>query len=177
MKILVLSVVTIVIISVINQSCIPYNHIEGREYTRDTMISLMENIISNEKKILIIFENSDMVVQTSLSIFKEKTPNWVENKYKERQLFDEISKLSEIQDSINVLNLAKILKIEYEYDSHLAELLEQGYCMITMKKTSKKISYIRLQFYNFYCGGLCGEVGRRFFIDDIKFFSILDGIA
>ena len=175
-----LKLITFTILIFISFSVLGQNR-EG-EQTKDTMVSLLQNI--DDEYTLILMVTDEYIIKTSYTIFENNLNMWLlENPHitDDKDLF-EIVKNAKNKEFI--INVEKILKekeedhgLEKRLRYRIAYLLEEGKCLIIDKKNNKPISKIKVQTYIFNCGPLCGDGGRRFFIENIMFFGVMDWIS
>ena len=158
------------IINVLGQS-------QKREELTDTIITLVKEI--EDTKIVILLENEDFIVKVSLSNFENDINNWLKEYpfLEDEKLLNIVLKRAK---NTNIVNASKVITDGYlvsRLEYRIASLLENGQCLILSKKNNEIVSEIKRQTYSFYCGLLCGGGGRRFYINEILFFQVLDWIS
>jgi hypothetical protein len=153
-----------------------YNR-EG-EKTRDTIIPLLRK--PEFTKTVILFRNDTYIVRTSLISLKRNIESWVlkhPHLSEDKNLLKLI--LAEIEDTneVDAVTIAKSNKLEHRLEYRLADMLENGSCYIINQKSNEMITTIKVQVYSYYCGLLCGDGGRRFFINGILLLKVMDWIS
>jgi len=147
---------------------------EGEDRT-DTKITLLETIDNSQT--VILFENEMFIVKTSLSNFKENIDNWL-IKYphlkSDKKLLKIVMKNAKKNSVVNASIIADNNKLLPRLQYRIADLLENGQCLVLNKKDNAIISEIKVQTYNYHCGALCGGGGRRFFVNDILLLQVMD---
>ena len=148
------------------------------ETRTDSIASLLTNI--DDTITVILIENENYIIKTSLSIFKTNIEEWLTinpHLISDQELLDLVLKESEKTNSINALTIAIEHNLKDRLEYRAADLLESGQCMIINKNTNECISTIKIQTFDLYCGSLCGYGGRRFFINDIQVLNVLDWVS
>lgn len=147
------------------------------EKVEDNIVQLFQSL--DDSKTIVLLETNDFVVKTSLTqleiyfdLWHEKYPELESNrnfiiKIKQRHYFT----------TIYLEEIAKELNREMRLNFIIADLLENGHCFILNKKNGKTIKEIKMQTYSFDCGVLCGEGGRRYFINDTILFKVVDWVS
>ncbi|MCL2132684.1 MAG: hypothetical protein FWH36_09615 [Lentimicrobiaceae bacterium] len=151
----------LVTINVLGQS-----QIREGETTKDTIITLVNRI--NDTKTVILLENKDFIVKVSLFDFKENFDNWLK-KYPHLEMDREVLKkiLKQVKSN-NIVNASKILESEksdywiMRLGFRIADLLENGQCLILNKGNNEIISEIKMQTHSYICGPLCGSRRKTF---------------
>jgi len=154
------------------------NKLRAGEDRKDTLVTLMQNI--NNDKVLILFEDNDVIVKTSLSLFEDNMKQWLEDRSylnDDKTLLDKIILASKDNDTINAEKIAEENKLKDRLQYRIADMLESGNCLIVDKKTTKPLTEIKVQTYSYFCGPLCGDGGRRFFVGNTMIFSVMDWIS
>jgi len=124
------------------------------------------------KKTIILFENNDYLIKTSLDNYISSYP------------FDVLSRYDDIKEQVNldIQNLDTLLMMDYLYypaDSTyiLAYHLEIGSCLIFDKNTKKIIPKIKMEEWSDGNVPLSGGGGRRFYIKNELFLETIDWIS
>ena len=151
---------------------------EGEE-TTDTTISLI-TIIDDSIKVILLDKNG-FIVETSLRIFKENLDNWlIENPHlnDDRKLLNLIIEQAYKDNIIDATEIAKKNNLISRLEYRTADLLENGQCIVlTSSIKTEIVAEIKIQTYSYYCGPLCGDGGRRFFVNGILLLEVMDWIS
>ena len=150
---------------------------EGEE-RKDTLVTLLQNI--NNDKVIILLEDNDVIVKTPLSLFEKNLKLWLEKNpqlNEDKTLLDKIVLASKNKDVIDAEKIAEENKLKDRLGYRIADLLESGNCLIIDKKTMKPLTNIKVQNYSYFCGPLCGDGGRRFYVGNTMIFSVMDWIS
>ena len=148
------------------------------EVETDTIVTLVKEI--EETKIVILFENKDFIIKMSLSDFKSDIENWLikhPHIKGDKKLLDIVLKKAESNNTVNTSKIITDVYLEERLKYRIASLLENGKCLILNKKSNEIISEIKIQTYSYRCGALCGEGGRRFYVNEVLFFKVRDWVS
>ena len=151
---------------------------EGEE-TTDTTISLI-TIVDDSIKVILLDKNG-FIVETSLKIFKINLDNWL-IKYPylndDKKLLNLIVEQAYKDNVIDATEIAEKNNLISNLEYRTADLLENGQCIVmTSSVKTEIVSEIEMQTYSYDCGPLCGEGGRRFFVDGNLILEVMDWIS
>jgi hypothetical protein len=153
------------------------NEREGEERI-DTIINLLQSLDSDGT--IILLENDNYIVKTTLNLFKENLNNWIQQHPRlevDKKLLEVINLQSKKDIEVNAEKIAKRNDLEERLEFRIADMLENGKCLIFNKKKKKILTEVKFQTYSYYCGELCGDGGRRFFDNDFLLFQTEDWIS
>lgn len=145
----------------------------------DTLIEL-NHFTDTTNFNLVLFENEEILVKTTIKILEKNVANWLSihpHLKSDQHLLDTITRY--YSDSMNFLpnyinnNIKLVERLEYR----LADILDEGNCIIIIKSNKQIIKKIKKRTYSFVCGPLCGHGGRIFYFEEIEFFRVMDWIS
>jgi len=154
------------------------NEREGEEIS-ETTINLIESI--DDAKTVILFENKNFTIKTSLNNFKENIDNWLiehPGLISDKELLNLVLERANNNNIIEASIIAKNSELTSRLEYRIAALLESGQCLVLIKKENTQIvSEVKIQTYSYYCGPLCGDGGRRFYVNGILLMQVEDWIS
>lgn len=145
------------------------------EMQKDTLITLLQN--KDSAKTVILLQKDGYVVKSSLNNLKENLDSWLSqhpNLSSDKELLQLILADSENHKEVDAEKIATRHKIAPRLQYRLADMLEKGKCYIINRANGELVISIKVQTYNFHCGPMCGNGGRRFFINGILLLRVLD---
>jgi len=148
------------------------------EESRDTIVNLLQNF--GNEKVLILLSDEVIYVTTSLSLFKNNMNKWLEENpslKEDEKLLNLIIQQKNGNTIINAEKTAQINNLEERLGYRIADLLDKGQCLIVNKKSMQPVKKVKIQTYSYYCGPLCGNGGRRYYINNMLFFKVMDWIS
>ncbi|HBG70259.1 MAG: hypothetical protein A2W93_13110 [Bacteroidetes bacterium GWF2_43_63] len=145
------------------------------EAQNDTTVILLQKI--DDPVSVVLFRNDSYVISASFKLFRTNLAEWIN----ENPGIPGDEKLLELVDkaaiNLKIIDAAQIaeknnllLRLKYR----MADLLQNGQCMIYDKRKYGPIANITVQTYSYDCGPLCGEGGRRFLIEGALIFEVID---
>jgi DNA gyrase/topoisomerase IV subunit A len=164
---------SLVITNVLGQS----QEREGEKLT-DTIVTLVRGL--DDTKIIILLENKGFIVKVSLSDFKNDVENWlIEHPHlkEDKKLLDIVLKQAESDNTVNVSRIITDRRLFSRLEYRTASLLENGKCLVLNKESDEIVSEIKVQTYSYHCGFLCGDGGRRFYVNEILILQVMDWIS
>lgn len=155
---------------------------EGEE-TSDTTINLITEI--NDTISIILLDKMGYTVKTPLKQFKVNFNKWLKQHphlHSDRKLLNLIIEQSKDNCLINAAEIAADNNLSNRLEYRLADLLSNGQCMVINKKQNKEVILevileVKIQTYSYYCGLLCGDGGRRFFVNGMLLLEVMDWIS
>jgi hypothetical protein len=153
-----------------------YEEREG-ETRVDTIITLLNEFADSSS--VILFENTNYIVKTSLSIFENSLNEWLNANPEldiDKNLFDLVLEDAKNNKAVDAMQIALNNDLYFRLEYRIADLLENGQCIIIHKQDNKIVSTIRMQKYEYVCGMLCGDAGRRFFIMNNFLIKVSDHV-
>ncbi len=147
------------------------------EVRNDTVVSLLQLI--NDPVSVVLFRNDSYVISSSFNQFRTNLIDWITKNPgiagddKLLELVDKAAVNSKVIDAAQIAEESSlVLRLKYR----MADLLQQGQCMIYDKKKYGPVANVTVQKYVYDCGPLCGESGRRFLIGTTLIFEVIDWI-
>ena len=131
-------------------------------------------------KAIILFENDNFVIQSTIEVLETNLNDWIKsypNLDSDKTLLNKIKELENKKGIKNVQEIAKNNGLTQRLLYRIADILKEGKCSIYNKKEKKIIEVIKIETYSYHCGSLCGEGGRRFFIDKQLLFYVVDWLS
>lgn len=148
------------------------------EVRSDTVVSLLQVI--DDPVSVVLFRNDSYVISASFTQFRTNLSEWISKNpgipgdEKLLELVDKAAISGKVIDAAQIAEKSSlVLRLKYR----MADLLQQGKCMIYDKKKYGPVTSITVQTWSYDCGPLCGEGGRRFLIDGTLLFEVIDWIS
>jgi len=148
------------------------------EVRSDTVVSLLQVI--DDPVSVVLFRNDSYVISASFTQFRTNLSEWISKNpgipgdEKLLELVDKAAISAKVIDAAQIAEKSSlVLRLKYR----MADLLQQGKCMIYDKKKYGPVKSITVQTWTYNCGPLCGDGGRRFLIDGTLLFEVIDWIS
>ncbi|MPM13731.1 hypothetical protein SDC9_60090 [bioreactor metagenome] len=148
------------------------------ETRNDTVVNLQQSI--SDPASVVLFRNDRYVISASFQQFRTNLSNWISKNpgiSGDEKLLELVDNAAINSKAIDAVQLAEKSNIVDRLRFRLADMLQQGQCMIYDKKKYSPVASVTVQTYTYVCGPLCGDGGRRFFIDGELLFEITDWIS
>jgi len=167
-------VFTIVLFLLIPNDILGQSRHSEYKILNDTIVALMKK--KDKSKTIILYEDSNFIIKTSLINFRENNGIWVLEHY---SCVKELFKQTEKDREVNVFELSRNdFKLRHEFTYITARLLEKGQCLVQNKKTKKNAPEVKIQKYVHDCDWEnCQHGGKFFYINDIFLFRIMEWAA
>ncbi len=143
----------------------------------DSTIQTLQKI--DDLSSIVLFRNDQYVISASLKAFNAHFDTWLRNNPgvpgddKLRELITNAAKSSQVIDAVQLAEKHNVLlRLNYR----LADMLQAGQCMVYDKKTFGPVASVTMQRFTSACGKNCTEHGRRFLLNAVMLFSVIDEI-
>jgi len=154
------------------------DQIREGETRNDTVVKLLQSV--DDPASVVLFRNDQYVISASFTLFRKNLSDWISlnpgvpGDDKLLELIDKAAINSKVIDAALIAEKNNlVLRLKYR----IADLLQQGQCMIYDKKKYGPVANISVQTYSYHCGPLCGDGGRRFLIEGVLIFGVIDWIS
>lgn len=158
-------------------------HFREGEVCVDSLVNLLDNnsYFNSDTSRIILYDNEDFMVLTSLETFKSVIKNWTRRPYQ-----NNVEKLDELileeaakSEMTNAHKIAKDHNLSKFLNYMVAYFLDKGQCVAYCVKENTTISSIKIQTYRYSNpGALLGAYGgRRFYINNMFLFDVLDWMS
>ena len=154
------------------------DNVREGELRNDSVVSLLQMI--DDPAYVVLFRNDSYVISASFTQFRTNLSEWIKNNSGipgDEKLLELVDKAAINAKVIDVAQIAENNSLVFRLKYRIADLMQQGQCMIYNKKKYGTVESIVVQSYSYSCGPLCGEGGRRFFIDGALLFEVIDWLS
>jgi hypothetical protein len=143
---------------------------------KDTTINLLKETEINGNRIVVLFRNEDVTVQTSLALL-ESNKN---RPLKEFETLDDSTLLKIFLSwkvsvaEVNAMKIEERRTISSQLEFLIADFIEKGQCWIIDNRTNLYFNDVEIQTFGYYRNEKAGYGGRQYLIRAKCFFRIID---
>lgn len=164
----------VLLVMILTNGIFCQNNVSG-ESKSDSVVQVLQKI--DDPASVVLFRNDNYVISASYAVFSKNFAAWISRNpglSDDEKLYELLEKAAKSTQLIDAAMIAEKNNLFFRLKYRMADLLQLGQCMIYNKKTLGPIASITVQTYTLKCGTDCTEGGRRFFIDDVMFLSVID---
>ena len=148
--------------------------------TIEKVVNLLQKRELDSNKTVILFENNEIIIKTSLSNFEKSLKDWLTRNphlSSDKALMEYVIADSLNKEVVNAQRIAERWRLEGRLEFRTAALIDSGLCGIVNKKNKIYYKNIVVQTYSYWCGPLCGGGGRKYFLNKKLLFEVSDWIS